>query len=78
MTVRAWDFVGQEVCRMITHQFFITPRALYMVVWNARKGQEQDLIEGWLRRVRLRVSRDARVLLVAGTPCLGLSPWRGR
>jgi GTPase SAR1 family protein len=64
MTVRGWDFGGQEVYR-ITHQFFFTLRALYMVTWNARQGQEQDEVEGWLRRIRLRVGRDARVLLVA-------------
>ena len=64
MTVRAWDFGGQEVYR-ITHQFFFSRRALYLVVWNAREGQEQNEVEGWLRRIRLRVSRDARALVVA-------------
>jgi hypothetical protein len=64
MTVRGWDFGGQEVYR-ITHQFFFTRRALYVVAWNARQGQEQDEVEGWLRRIRLRVGRDARAVLVA-------------
>ena len=64
MTVRAWDFGGQEVYR-ITHQFYLSKRALYLVVWNARKGQEQDEVESWLRRIRLRVSQDARALVVA-------------
>ena len=64
MTVRMWDFGGQEVYR-ITHQFFFSRRALYLVVWNAREGQEQDEVEGWLRRIRLRVSQEARALIVA-------------
>jgi internalin A len=64
MTVRAWDFGGQEVYR-VSHQFFFTRRALYAVVWHARNGREQDEVEGWLRRIRLRVGHDARVLLVA-------------
>jgi internalin A len=64
MTVRAWDFGGQEVYRII-HQFFFTLRALYVVTWNARQGQEQDEVEGWLRRIRLRAGRDARALLAA-------------
>ena len=64
MTVHAWDFGGQQVYR-ISHQFFFTCRALYLVVWNAREGQEQNEVEGWLRRIRLRVSRDARALVVA-------------
>jgi internalin A len=64
MTIRVWDFGGQEVYR-ISHQFFFSKRALYLVVWKAREGQEQNEVEGWLRRIRLRVSRDARALVVA-------------
>ena len=72
MTVRGWDFGGQEVYR-ITHQFFFTSRAVYVVAWNARQGQEQDEVEGWLRRIQLRVGRDARALLVA-THCAERRP----
>ena len=64
MTLRAWDFGGQEVYR-ITHQFFFTQRALYLVVWKPREGQEQNDVEGWVRRIRLRVNRNARILIVA-------------
>ena len=64
ITMRAWDFGGQEVYR-ITHQFFFSRRALYLLVWNAREGQEQNEVEGWIRRIRLRVSRDAKILVVA-------------
>jgi internalin A len=64
MTIRMWDFGGQEVYR-ITHQFFFSRRALYLVVWNAREGHEQDEVEAWLRRIRLRVSQDAQALVVA-------------
>jgi internalin A len=72
MTVRAWDFGGQQLYR-ITHQFFLTRRALYLIVWNARKGPERDEIEDWLRRIRLRVGNDARALLVA-THCAERQP----
>ena len=72
ITVRGWDFGGQDVYR-ITHQFFFTRRALYVVAWNARQGQEQDEVEGWLRRIRLRVGQEARVLLVA-THCAERRP----
>src|SRR5262249_51207269 len=64
MSLRAWDFGGQDVYR-ISHQFFYSSRALYLVVWHARQGQEQDEVESWLRRIQLRVGRDARTLLVA-------------
>ncbi|MER7455783.1 COR domain-containing protein [Micromonospora sp. NPDC126480] len=63
MMVRAWDFGGQEVYR-ITHQFFFSRRALYILVWNARQGQEQGEVEGWLGRIRLRVGHEARAILV--------------
>jgi Leucine-rich repeat (LRR) protein len=72
MVLRAWDFGGQEVYR-VTHQFFFSPRALYLLVWNPREGQEQDQVEGWLRRIRLRVGEDARVIVVA-THCTDRQP----
>ena len=64
MTVRAWDFGGQEVYR-VSLQFFLSRRALYLVVWNVREGQEHDEVESWLRRIRLRAGPDARTLVVA-------------
>ena len=64
MTLWAWDFGGQEVYR-VSHQLFFSRQALYVVVWHARQGQEQDEVEGWLRRIKLRVGPDARTMLVA-------------
>ncbi|MEJ3742634.1 COR domain-containing protein [Actinomycetes bacterium KLBMP 9797] len=64
MIIRAWDFGGQEVYR-VTHQFFFSRRALYVLVWNARDGQEQNEVESWLRRIRLRVGPEARAILVS-------------
>ena len=64
MTLSAWDFGGQEVYR-VSHQFFFTKRAFYLVVWNARQGYEQDEVEAWLRRIRLRTGGDVRVIVVA-------------
>jgi hypothetical protein len=64
MRVRAWDLGGQEVYRA-TGQLFYSRHALYLVVWSARRGPEQDDLEGWIRRIRLRVGSDARVMLVS-------------
>jgi internalin A len=72
MTVRAWDFGGQEVYR-ISHQFFFSRHAIYLIVWKAREGQERDEVEGWLRRIRLQVNSDARALVVA-THCEECKP----
>ncbi|WFE40262.1 COR domain-containing protein [Micromonospora sp. WMMD998] len=64
ITFRIWDFGGQEVYR-ITHQFFFSRRSLYLLVWKPRQGQDENSIEFWLRLIRLRVGRDARVMIVA-------------
>ena len=64
MTIWTWDSGGQEVYR-ITHQFFFSRRALYLMVWNSPEGQEQNEVEGWLRRIRLRVGSECRAIVVA-------------
>jgi internalin A len=73
MVIRLWDFGGQEVYR-ITHQFFFSQRALYLVVWKPREGQEQNEVEGWLRRIRLRVGSAAKVMIVATHCAPGQDP----
>jgi internalin A len=67
MTLRAWDFGGQEVYR-VSHQFFFSPRALYLVVWHSRQGAEKDEVGDWLRRIELRVG-DGAVAIVVATHC---------
>src|SRR6185369_956929 len=58
MDVNVWDFGGQEVYR-VTHQCFYSGRTLYLIVWRPREGREQNEVEGWIRRLRLRVGNDA-------------------
>jgi len=62
--MNSWDFGGQPVYR-ISHQFFLTKRALYIVVWKPREGIEENQVVGWCRRIVLRVGRQARIVLVA-------------
>ncbi|RJQ79281.1 hypothetical protein D5S17_11215 [Pseudonocardiaceae bacterium YIM PH 21723] len=64
ITLNTWDFGGQEVYR-ISHQFFFSQRALYLCVWKPREGRLENNIEGWCRRVRLRVGDQARIIIVA-------------
>jgi len=64
VSLKTWDFGGQEVYR-VTHQFFFSRRCLYLLVWWPREGPEANDIEGWCRRIRLRIGPDARILLVA-------------
>ena len=63
-TLRLWDFGGQAAYRT-THQFFYSPHALYLVVWNARAGQDKDDVAGWVRRISQRLDDTARVMIVA-------------
>ena len=64
ITLNTWDFGGQEVYR-ITHQFFFSRRCLYVIVWNPRQGQEANEVEGWIKRIILRVGEEARIIIVA-------------
>jgi internalin A len=73
LTARTWDFGGQEVYR-VSHQFFYSGSAVYLVAWKPRDGQEQNQVEGWLRRIRLRVRDDARALIVAAHCAGGRQP----
>jgi internalin A len=63
MTLNTWDFAGQEI-NHATHQFFLTNRSLFLVVWNARHGFEQGRLYYWLDTVKTRAP-EARILLVA-------------
>ena len=63
LTLNTWDFGGQDIYRA-THQFFLTKRSLYLVVWNARLGGEQGRLDYWLSTIRA-LAPDVPVFLVA-------------
>jgi len=46
-----WDFGGQEIMHG-THRFFMTERALYLVLLSGREGSEDHDAEYWLSLVR--------------------------
>jgi internalin A len=60
----AWDFGGQEVYRA-THQFFFSPRSVYLLLWEPRRGVQQCQVEEWLKLLQLRVGAAARVIIVS-------------
>jgi Leucine-rich repeat (LRR) protein len=64
ITFNAWDFGGQPIYR-VTHQFFFSKRSLYLLLWSPRLGVEQCDVEGWIKRIRLRVGDGAKILIVA-------------
>ena len=63
MSLAAWDFGGQEIYHA-THQFFLTDRSLFLLLWNARQGWEQAKLPYWLEIIKARAPY-ARVILVA-------------
>ena len=62
--LNCWDFGGQETYE-ITHQFFFSPRSIYLVLWTPRDGLERCNVEGWIDLIRQRVGSSARVIVVA-------------
>jgi leucine-rich repeat kinase 2 len=46
-----WDFAGQSIYYN-SHQFFLSSRAVYLLVWNVRLGAEYAGLEFWLNSIR--------------------------
>jgi len=63
MTLNVWDFGGQQIYHT-THQFFMTKRSLYLLVWNARGDTDQGRLDHWLRSIQV-LAPDALIILVA-------------
>ena len=62
MTLKTWDFGGQEIYHA-THQFFITNRSLFLLVWNARHGWEQGKLIHWLDVIHARAPESPIVIV---------------
>ncbi|MBW4499087.1 MAG: leucine-rich repeat domain-containing protein [Scytonema hyalinum WJT4-NPBG1] len=63
MQLNTWDFGGQEIYHA-THQFFLTNRSLFLVVWNARQGFEQGKLYYWLDTIQA-LAPESPILLTA-------------
>ncbi len=57
-----WDFGGQEI-QHSTHQFFLTTRSLYLLVVDARKGDQLSNIEYWLKLIE-SFGGDSPIIIV--------------
>ncbi|MBK8904132.1 MAG: leucine-rich repeat domain-containing protein [Anaerolineaceae bacterium] len=62
ITLNIWDFGGQEIMHA-THQFFLTKRSLYLLVLDARQGEDEGRVEYWLALIN-SFAPDAPVLVV--------------
>jgi len=57
-----WDFGGQEI-QHSTHQFFLTTRSLYLLVIDARKGDQLSNVEYWLKLIE-SFGGDSPIIIV--------------
>jgi internalin A len=62
LQVNVWDFGGQEIYHA-THQFFLTKRSLYLLVWDARKDYDVVSFDYWLSVIQL-LSDSSPVIVV--------------
>ena len=54
VVLSTWDFGGQREY-YATHQYFLSRRSLYLVVWNLTKGERGlDEIQQWLVNIQVR------------------------
>ncbi len=63
MQLNAWDFGGQEIYHA-THQFFLSNRSLFLLVWNSRHGWEQGRLRYWLDIIKARAPESPIILVV--------------
>ena len=57
--LNGWDFGGQNIYRH-THQIFFTAPAIYLAVWNPRRGPEQCCVDEWIEMVKHRAYDETR------------------
>lgn len=60
--INTWDFGGQEILYS-THQFFLTQRSIYILVWEPRSDTEEENFDYWLNIIQ-RTSNNSSVIVV--------------
>ncbi|KAH3812974.1 hypothetical protein DPMN_141417, partial [Dreissena polymorpha] len=56
LTFSVWDFAGQTVYYN-THQFFLSNRAVYLLLWNVRLGYEHAGLDFWLSSITVQAPK---------------------
>lgn len=79
--VNFWDFGGQEIYHA-THQFFLTKRSLYLLVWEARTDLDLLGFDYWLNTIKV-LSKNSPVLIIQNKiderkKSLNLERWKGQ
>ncbi|CAG5122482.1 unnamed protein product, partial [Candidula unifasciata] len=66
VTYNTWDFAGQTLYYN-THQFFLSKRAVYLLLWSTRQGFEHAGLEFWLSSIASHAPKTP--ILIVGTHC---------
>ncbi len=64
--INIWDFGGQEIYHA-THQYFLTKKSVYILLWTARTDDDFYSFDYWLNIVNLL--SDASPLLIVQNKC---------
>ena len=59
ITFNGWDFGGQDIYRH-THQLFFTAPAIYLAVWEPRRGEQDSRLREWIKMVKNRAYDESR------------------
>lgn len=70
MLLSTWDFGGQQVYHA-THQFFLSDRSLFLLLWNSRLGWEQGRLRYWLDIITARAPESPILLVATNAPADG-------
>jgi small GTP-binding protein len=62
--LNCWDFGGQQIYHA-THQFFLTNRSLFVLVWDARHGWEAGKLYNWLDRIQAKAPESPVMIAAA-------------
>ena len=60
--LNVWDFGGQEIYHA-THQFFLTKRSVYLLVWDALAEEEYGRLDYWLKTIQ-SFAADSPIILI--------------
>ena len=66
---RTWDFGGQTEY-YATHQYFLSKRSLYIVVWKITDGEKgMNEIQQWLINIQARAPNSPVIIVGKYTQC---------
>ena len=66
ITYSTWDFAGQDIYYN-THQFFLSGRAVYLLLWSCRLGFQHAGLDFWLSSIQCHAPKAP--IFVVGTNC---------